>query len=227
MLIKSQLNSRMDSLSKCGSAFNGYSGGKQFREPNSRVMRFENSSPSQHDRVASIVFREKYFMGYPRYMHDEELAAFGFAPTDDDSTVAKSRIYPNLTRRYRCPKCNLWASTVKGGPELVCEQCYRGGLPIETNGQFKKIYRCCESPGCERWRELRKMLDDAGVTFEDDRDGFGGYAELIFPMSWSEQDRIDMHWKINAYCVSKHGARKVECKKTGKLRSKVPGKNES
>ena len=166
-------------------------------------------------------------MGYPKYMNDEELAAFGFVPTDDDPLLAKHTIYPSLTVRYRCPNCDLWASTMKGGRILLCEQCHKGGRPILTGGQFKKVYSCCQDPKCNTWQQLVAMLNEAGVDFEDCHDGFGGYIELRFPRSWSLQDRIDMHWKINVYCVSKHGARKANCKKKGKMRSKVPGSKQS
>jgi len=166
-------------------------------------------------------------VGYPKYMNDEELAAFGFVPTDEDPSLAKHFIYPTLTVRYHCPSCKLWASTMKGGRVLVCEQCHKGGRPIKTGGQFKKVYACCQNSKCETWQKLLALLSDAGVCFENCHDGFGGYVELLFPTTWSLQDRINMHWKINDYCVSKHGARKVDCKKTGRLRSKVPGSTRS
>ena len=162
-------------------------------------------------------------MGYPKYMNDEQLAVYGFAVSLDNPTLAAHKIYPALTVRYRCPRCNLWASTMKGGKELVCEQCHKGGRPIKTTSQFKKIYCCCQNQQCETWQQLLSLLHESELLFENCHDGFGGYIELHFPSSWSLQDRIDFHWKINDYCVSKHSARKVQCKKTGKLRSRIPG----
>ena len=163
-------------------------------------------------------------MGYPKYMTDEQLAVFGFAVSADNPTLATHKIYPTLTVRYRCPRCNLWASTMMGGKELVCEQCFKGGRPIKTNAQFKKIYRCCQSEQCKTWRQLLSLLHESQVPFKKDcHDGYGEYIELDFPTNWSLQDRIDLHWKINDYCVSKYGGRKAQCKKTGKLRSRIPG----
>ena len=162
-------------------------------------------------------------MGYPSYMDDEQLAVFGFAVMPDNPTLAKHTIYSHITVRYRCPRCSLWASTMKGGKELVCEQCHKGGSRIKTKGQFNKIYRCCQIRECEKWRQLLSLLRDAGVRIEDCHDGFGGYIATQFPTTWTLQDRIDFHWKINDFCVSKHGARKCECTKSGKLRSRIPG----
>ena len=111
-------------------------------------------------------------MSYPKYMTDEELAAFGFRVSDDNPTLAKHKLYPNLSVRYRCPSCNLWASTMKGGTTLVCEQCHQGGRKVDTEKQFRKLYQCCTSQGCPTWDAAKQLLREHGVEITDCQDGY-------------------------------------------------------
>lgn len=161
-------------------------------------------------------------MGYPKYMTDEELLVFGFAVCPDNPCLARHKEYPHLSVRYRCPSCNLWASTMKGGKQLVCEQCHKGGKAIRKSKQFAKLYECCGKHDCETWREILNLFDHYELPTEKCHDGFGGYLQIRLPDSWSQEQRLQFHTKINDYSVSKFGARKVKCSRTGRLRSKLP-----
>ena len=161
-------------------------------------------------------------MSYPKYMNDEQLLAFGFAVCPDNPMMAEHKLYPNLSVRYRCPSCNLWASTMKGGIQMVCEQCHKGGRKIQTERQFKKLYKCCTDDSCETWQAALKMLTDLGIQIENCHDGFGAYLDLSVTDDWPTEERLHLHVEINKYSVSKSGARKVECDGTGKLRSQLP-----
>jgi ssDNA-binding Zn-finger/Zn-ribbon topoisomerase 1 len=160
-------------------------------------------------------------VGFPKYMTDEELFAFEFAVSPDNPTFARHKLYPHLSVRYRCPSCNLWASTMKGGTKLVCEQCHKGGKPIKKSTQFDKLYDCCGDRECNTWREVLHLFRHYGLPIENCHDGFGGYLRISLPDAWSQEERFEFHARINEFSVSKFGARKVECTRTGKLRSKL------
>lgn len=155
-------------------------------------------------------------------MTDEELFAFGFEVTPDNPFLARHKLYPRLSVRYRCPSCNLWASTMKGGKQLVCEQCHKGGTPIKKSKQFEKLYECCTDRNCETWREVLQLFHHLDVPIINCHDGFGAYLQIQIPDTWSVEERLQFHAKINDYSVSKFGARKVKCHRTAKLRSKLP-----
>ena len=161
-------------------------------------------------------------MSYPKYMTDEQLAAFGFAVDNSAQEFARHTIYPNLSVRYRCPRCDLWASTMKGGATMVCEQCHKGGRKIDTEKQFQKLYQCCSNRDCRTWIEAKNMLRKHSVEIVDCHDGFGGYLDISSIKEWPVQRRIELHVDINQYSVSKFGARKLQCDQTGKLRSQLP-----
>jgi len=164
-------------------------------------------------------------MSYPKYMIDEQLAAFGFRVLGDNPTMAKHKLYPNLSVRYRCPSCNLWASTMKGGKTLVCEQCHKGGQKINTEKQFRKLYQCCTNRECPTWRAAKTLLTEHGVEIIDCHDGFGSYLDLSPIEQWPLEKKLSLHVDINQYSASKFGARKLQCDSTGQLKSQLP-KNE-
>ncbi len=161
-------------------------------------------------------------MSYPKYMTDEQLAAFGFRVLEDNPTMAEHRVFPSLSVRYRCPSCNLWASTMKGGVTLVCEQCHKGGPRIDTEKQFHKLYQCCSDQECETWQAAKMLLREHGVEIIDCHDGFGDYFNLSAIKEWPLTRRLRLHVNINQYSVSKFGARKLQCDSTGELKSQLP-----
>jgi hypothetical protein len=162
-------------------------------------------------------------MSYPKYMTDEQLSAFGFEVLPNNSMHAQHKLYPRLSIRYRCPSCNLWASRVMGGAELVCEQCAKGGRPIKTAGQFDKLYQCCTDSDCETWAQVVDLLEHYGVAMEPCHDGFGSYHRLKLPANWSQDERLEFHARIGDFSVSRYGGRKVQCNPRRKMRSKLPG----
>ena len=161
-------------------------------------------------------------MGYPKYMTDEELFAFGFAVSPDNPSLARHKLYPQISVRYRCSLCNIWASSMGSGKELVCAQCHKGGKPIKKSKQFEKLYECCGKHDCETWREILDLFKQNNLPINNCHDGFGGFLQISIPDTWSQKQRLEFHVKINNYSVSKYGARKVQCRRTGKLRSKLP-----
>jgi hypothetical protein len=107
---------------------------------------------------------------------------------------------------------------------LVCRQCFIGRPPIKTTNQFKKIYSCCQNQQCETWLKVLSLLSESGVDYKKNcHDGYGWYIELDFPSAWPMKKRLEIHRRINDFCVCKHGARKVQCSKSGRLRSRIPG----
>ena len=161
-------------------------------------------------------------MSYPKYMTDEGLVVFAFAIDPDNPERATSKNYPTLTRRCRCPKCGLWASTMKGGKgKLVCEQCHKGGKPATPSKQFRKIYECCGNESCPTWQAVLSILRRYGVSTDSSYDRFGSYVWATPLPEWDQETIVRFHLDLSQHCVSKNAGRKAECKKTGTLRSKL------
>lgn len=160
-------------------------------------------------------------MGYPKYMTDEQLFAFGFEPTDDDPRIARHKLYPRQSVRYRCPSCSRWSSNLLHG---LCRQCFVGRKAVGLGRQFEKVYECCGDAACDSWQAVLSLIRAYGLPVEQCHDGNGAYVRTAIPNEWPEGRITSFHADINEHTVSKHGARTVQCARTGSLRSKLPKK---
>lgn len=151
-------------------------------------------------------------MGYPKNMNHEELHAFGFAVSPDDATLAIHLVYPNLTRRYLCPTCNIWVGKISGGSVMQCDACRIGKKNKVGTMQFNKLYRCCPDQNCTSMSQAYASLDAFEVSWEPCHDGFGGYLLLNIPKSWTLDERCKLHSALANFCDSFQRARKVICR---------------
>ena len=158
-------------------------------------------------------------MGLPSNMDDEMLHAFGFAVSPENPAFAESKLYPQLSVRYRCSTCKIWVGKTINDR---CVPCRIGKKSRVARWQFDKLYKCCNDRECPAIKQAHVILHEFQVSCESSSDGFGGFLLMSLPKKWSLAERCKFHSALANVCVSFQTARKVVCSKNPRKRTKLP-----
>ncbi len=161
-------------------------------------------------------------MAFPPTMTDEQLVVFGFEVLPGNPRQARSKLYPNLSFRHRCDGCGQWTTLTGNAERMLCKYCFIGKKPRQPTKDFLRLYECCGDRECSTWLSIVRLFRASGIEPNYCYGGYGGYTEINFPLSWTSEQRIAFHLRLNEFCIVNRGSRQVVCDSSGLRGSKLP-----